>query len=148
MEQLILHLVGDYLLQSHWTATQKTSKTIACLSHVILYTLPFLLITSSVPALLVIGGTHFVIDRWRLAKYLVYAKQFIATKSETVELIQDVHNSYAPEGYEDVKPMYKWENCKETGYPSETPSWLSFWLLIIADNTLHLICNFLALTFL
>jgi hypothetical protein len=44
-------------------------------------------------------------------------------------------------------PM-RWENCKATGYPSETPVWLATWLLIIADNALHLAINFLALKYL
>ncbi len=32
-----------------------------------------------------------------------------------------------------------------TGYPSATPAWLAVWLLIIADNTLHLLINHYAL---
>ncbi len=32
-----------------------------------------------------------------------------------------------------------------TGYPEDTPDWLSVWLLIITDNTLHIIINGLAI---
>jgi hypothetical protein len=35
-----------------------------------------------------------------------------------------------------------------TGYPPTTPIWLSTWLLIVADNTLHLAINYAALRWL
>lgn len=38
-----------------------------------------------------------------------------------------------------VKPL------TATGYQDDVPAWLSVWLLIITDNTLHLICNGLAI---
>jgi hypothetical protein len=41
-----------------------------------------------------------------------------------------------------------WDNCKDTGYPADVPPWLAVWLLIAADQTLHLVCNFLAIKFL
>jgi lysine/ornithine N-monooxygenase len=28
-----------------------------------------------------------------------------------------------------------------TGYPADTPAWLAVWLLIVADNTCHLLIN-------
>jgi hypothetical protein len=34
-----------------------------------------------------------------------------------------------------------------TGYHKDKPPWMAVWLLIIADNTLHLLCNGLALAF-
>ena len=33
------------------------------------------------------------------------------------------------------------------GYPNSSPAWLTVWLMIIADNTLHLTINFIAITF-
>ena len=69
---LLAHLVGDYLLQSHWMATEKTKHWWPALAHGITYTLPYLFITQSPLALLVIAGTHIVIDRYRLAKHLVW----------------------------------------------------------------------------
>lgn len=147
MEQLILHLFGDYILQSDWMANNKTSKSVACSVHALTYTLPFLLITNSLWALVVIGGTHFFIDRYRLAKYVVYAKNFIAPPS-TIFYLNG--NESTPEGavFCAVQDKYKWKNCKETGYPKETPVWLSTWLLIIADNSLHLAINYLVLKYL
>jgi hypothetical protein len=38
--------------------------------------------------------------------------------------------------------------CRATGYPPNSPIWLSTWLLIIADNVLHLTVNFAALKYL
>lgn len=34
------------------------------------------------------------------------------------------------------------------GYPKETPVWLSMWLMIIVDNTFHMLINGLALKYL
>ena len=62
--QLIVHALGDYFLQSDWMASDKTSKKIAALVHALTYTLPFLFLTCSPMALLVIAGTHFVIDQF------------------------------------------------------------------------------------
>ncbi len=131
MPQLLLHLVGDYILQSDWMAMKKNQQNLPCLIHCILYTLPFLLITHSLTALLIIFGTHFIIDRFAVAKFIIYAKNHLAPKFE-----------YHP-----------WFSCKGTGYndqhqdlPGSRPAFLTVWLYIITDNTLHLICNHLALS--
>lgn len=110
-DQIVAHLVGDYLLQSHWMAQRKTSSHLAAGIHATAYTLPFAFITQSVVALLLIALTHWVIDRWRLARFVVWLKN--GAKGAITA----------------------------TGYPESTPHWLSVWLLIIADNTLHIICN-------
>lgn len=125
-DQLVLHAVGDYLLQSDWMATTKTSKSSAALAHVVTYTLPFLLVTQSWKALAVILGTHFIIDRWRLARYVVWAKNWMGPPGSNKS----------------------WEECKGTGYKPEAPPWLATWLMIIADNIGHVICNGLALQYL
>jgi len=116
---LLAHLVGDYLIQSHWMAVEKTKRWWPAIVHATTYGLPFLLITQSPAAMAVIVGTHAVIDRYRLARHVVWAK-----------------NQLAPAGH---RPM--WADSSATGYPSSTPPWLAVWLLIIADNTLHLLIN-------
>ena len=68
---LLAHLAGDYLIQSHWMATQKTSRWWPAIAHGVTYTLPYALVTQSPLALAVIAGTHVVIDRYRLARYVV-----------------------------------------------------------------------------
>lgn len=114
-DQIVAHLVGDYIIQSHWMATEKTKRSLAAAIHAVTYAIPFLLITLNPWALAIIIGTHFIIDRWRLARFVVWAKN----------------------------------GCRgpvtATGYPDDVPAWLAVWLFIFADNTLHLICNGLAI---
>ena len=124
-EQLVAHGIGDFILQSDWMATEKTKRSIAALAHAATYTLPFLYFTRSPVPLLIISGTHFCIDRWRLSRYVVWAK-----------------NCLAPFGWN--KP---WAQCMATGYPPDRPTWLTVWLLIVTDNIVHVLCNGFALTF-
>lgn len=74
MEQLLLHLIGDYLLQNDWMASQKKQKSIngliACLCHCIVYSIPFLLI-GSFYAFSIIFISHFLIDRYYFIKYFM-----------------------------------------------------------------------------
>jgi uncharacterized protein DUF3307 len=121
-DQLVAHAVGDYLLQSDWMANNKTKRTVAAAAHVLTYTLPFLFITQSPTALVAILVSHFVIDRWRLARYVVWTKNWMG-------------------------PNLPWRECAATGYPPDRPPWMSVWLLIIADNTLHVLCNGLAIKY-
>jgi len=128
--QLILHALGDYIFQSDWMANTKTKSSVACLAHVVLYTLPFLLATQSPIALTFIATTHFIIDRWRLARYLCYVKNFLGPKQ--------VQGSR----------YYPWAECSATGYHKDRPAWMTVWLMIIADNTIHIICNSFAVEYL
>lgn len=116
-DQIVAHLVGDYITQSHWMATEKTKRSLAAGIHAVIYSIPFALITTSLAALAIICLSHFAIDRWRLARFVVWAKN----------------------------------GCKgpvtATGYPDDVPPWLSVWLLIIADNTLHILINGFAIWF-
>jgi hypothetical protein len=158
---LLCHLIGDYLLQSDWMATEKTKKSTAALAHVLTYGLPFLLLTHSISALFVIVGTHFIIDRWRLARYVVWAKNYIAPWIRRKKLGPDgrpweclcgMNRPYLcfckANETELVPPTKPWKECTATGYDPERPLWLTVWLLIIADNTMHLCINALALIYL
>jgi hypothetical protein len=116
-DQLLAHAIGDYIIQSDWMATEKTKRTWAALVHVVTYTLVFLPITTSWPALAVICGTHFVIDRWRLARYVIWLRNGIWAKQ---------------------KP---WAECQKFGTPPTTPDWLAGWLHIFTDNILHVTIN-------
>jgi hypothetical protein len=125
--QLFAHALGDYVLQSDWQALEKTKRHFPALVHAVVYACPFVLFFwPSLLALLVIVGTHFLIDRYRLARYVVWAKNFLAPRSY----------------------WRSWAECQKTGYPADRPDWLTVWLLIIADNTLHVGLNGLALTYL
>lgn len=125
-DQLIAHAIGDYLLQSDWMAAEKTKRSWPAVAHAASYAAPFLFLTLSPLALAVIVGTHFLIDRWRLVRYVLWVKNLVA-----------------PRGYNPP-----WEECKATGYPPDKPIWLSVWLMIIADNVLHIIINALAIRYL
>jgi len=124
MEQLLAHLTGDYLLQSSHMALHKTRRWSVALLHATLYTLPFLLITLSPSALAVIGGTHAVIDRYRLAWYVSMARNMAGD------------------------PIHWHRYRTATGYDKSTPRWMSTWLVIIVDNTMHLLINFFSIQYL
>lgn len=140
--QLVAHAVGDYVIQSDWMAQQKTSKHLPALVHALTYTLCFLAVTRSLGALYIIFVTHFIIDRWRLARYVCWAKNWLAPW-------QRQNKSYAegdPRIITDplpkwIPPTKPWKECIVTGYDPDRPPWLSVWLLIIADNTMHVLCN-------
>lgn len=79
MTALFLHMLGDYVTQNHWLAITKVQNTkigyLACLIHSLLYSLPFLLL-GSVSAVTIIFISHFLIDKFRLAKYIVQLKNW------------------------------------------------------------------------
>jgi hypothetical protein len=114
------HFVGDYVLQSHWMATEKVKRWWPAIVHGAVYTLPFIFVTQSIPALLVIGGTHVLIDHWRLAKYVNWAKNQIGPK--------------------DSRPSFE-EAMANGGFAASTPVWLSSFLLFVVDNTMHFLIN-------
>jgi len=125
MKQLLAHLAGDYVLQNHWEATQKTEKALPALSHAVKYTAAFVPVTRNKKALAVIGVTHYVLDRYRLAKQVSWAKNQVAVPAEF---------------------RYTWEEGqKNAGYRSDVPPWLSTWLMIITDNAIHMGINYLAI---
>lgn len=150
---LLCHFVGDYILQSDWMAMNKNKSTLHCLVHCLLYTSCFLLLTFSWKALLFIFVTHFIVDRFPIiVKRLIWFKNHLNPSL-----------SYVPFGF-----------CDTTGYWDDSPyntkrlstvddneirsieeKWgkprhffVTVWLYIVTDNTLHLICNLIALTLL
>lgn len=180
--QLIAHFIGDYLLQSHWMATEKRKASIAAVVHVAFYGLAFVLVglldgctlagkqiqtfKMSLPAFAVIVGTHFAIDRWGLARYVVWAKNWIGPFWRKRFVSVMIRESIAPEppdtrpfalllredapafsrqAFEEVPLTHPWRECEATGFPPETPAFLAVWLLIITDNVMHVVINALAL---
>lgn len=121
-DQLFLHALGDYVLQSDWMAQNKTKSGIPCAVHALTYSLPFIFLTKSITAIAFIGFTHFIIDRWRLARYVCWAKNWIS-----------------PTG------NLPWVSCQKTGYTPSTPDYMAIWLMIIVDNLMHITCNATAL---
>ena len=111
-DQLVAHAVGDYLLQSEWMAVEKTKRSLPALIHCLFYLIPFLFITQNPATLAVIGGTHFVIDRWHLARYVAWLKNRPWPGSAA------------------------WPECRATGFHPDTPPWMATWLVIIIDNVM------------
>ena len=139
MLQLIFHLLGDYVTQSDWMAQNKTKSTWAAFCHATVYSLPFLCIASW-SAWLVIWSTHLIIDRFRLARYVAYAKNFLSPPT--------LEGFYCPRFAERQLWWHRWSDCSATGYHKDSPPWLAVWLMIAADNTLHLAINYASLQYL
>lgn len=115
-DQLVAHMIGDYFLQPHSWAVEKTRNSLIAGMHALTYTTTFVFITQSTLALTVIFITHFFIDRFRLAKYVTWFKNGMS------------------------------EDCMtDTGFPKDTPPYLAVWLLIIMDNLMHIVCNGVAI---
>ena len=130
MIELILHGIGDYYLQTDWQALNKKKNNWACFKHCLTYSLPFLFIASW-KAWIIIFITHYIIDRTTLVDYL------IAIKNNTVKYVKiDEYN----DGLE--------YDISNFGFSIERPFVISFWLYVICDNLLHIICNHLALKYL
>lgn len=147
MLQLLLHLLGDFVFQSHWMAENKTKSSWAAGLHATVYSLPFLLLGPSAAAFSVILLSHFAIDRWRLARHVVWLKNLLL---HPPLLRADWHLLTCGATHEEITLLkrFEWSNCSATGYPSDVPPWMAVWLLIAADNTLHLLLNYLSLTYL
>lgn len=149
MEQLLLHLTGDYLLQSEHMGTKKRFSTFWAALHALVYSLPFLLLLKpSWTAWGVIFGTHLLIDRFGLARQVVWTKNILlGFWPERVFCALSGSTARLEEWKRDGRKL-SWANCRATGYPAETPAWLAGMLLIVADNTLHLVINWASLRWL
>ncbi len=121
---ILAHVLGDYVIQNDWMANEKTNKWWPAIVHGVTYTIPYMFITQNVWALIIIGGTHIILDHYRLAKQVVWVK-----------------NLFSPKAY-----RYSWAEAKENnGFPARTPKYISHWIMVIVDNTMHLCINFAAI---
>lgn len=117
MIQLFLHLLGDYFLQNDWMALNKSKYTsdgwFACALHCGLYALPFgIYYHGSIPISILIFLTHFLIDKFGLAQY-----------------VTRVIN-------------WNWDKAAYLGFDKDRPQFLTFWIHIIRDNSMHIACNY------
>jgi len=122
---------------------------------------------SSWQATVLIAGTHAFIDHIRIARLVCWLKNFLSPRDRYGSPTQiTMANSFGFSegdlvdiGGEKVRVTkventtmwaaprrwwHSWESCSLTGYQNNKPAWMSVWLMIITDNTLHLICNGLA----
>lgn len=169
----IAHLVGDYIFQTDHMAQEKTKHWVPAILHGLTYGIPFALLGITWPALVIIVGTHIVIDRYRLAKYIVWAKNQLAPKAfrpvwrkgpapvvpvvaptqsatDNRTLVNDsLRNLLAyqtPKVLSEPQDSTNYAN-KATGYSEKTPDWMAVWLMVIADNTIHIVLNTIAILF-
>jgi hypothetical protein len=146
MEQLIVHGLADYVFaQSDWMALHKNKRTIPCLVHVLLYTAMFLFLTTNWKALLVIGGTHFIIDRFPIiVKRVIWLKNHMNPKLNYPDFAYcDTTGYYDDSPYNSLKPSS--DEVMDWGKPRLFN--VTIWLYIITDNLFHLFFNYLALTY-
>lgn len=125
MEQLLCHLVGDYVLQTDYMASNKRKNLVVAFYHAFVYSLPFVLLGPSFTAWAFIFFSHAIIDHFALARYVIYYYNYV---------------------FGAISLDLTWEDCNATGFSPDKPAWLAVWLLIIVDNTMHLVINYLALT--
>ena len=146
-DQFILHAIGDYVLQSDWQANNKTKAHFPAFCHALTYSLPFLMLTQSPVAWLTIFGTHFLIDRYRLARYVCWAKNVIFGRSmwwwKMAGDSEWSSGSICPPGsaISHFGATLPWKDCAATGYPPDRPAWLAMWLMVACDNCLHVVIN-------
>ena len=154
---LLCHFFGDYIAQTDWMAMNKSKKSWNCFVHVLIYTSCFLVLTTSWKALLFIGVTHFILDRWHvILRRMIWWKNHFPTFKyppfkycnttgyyddspyNTYYLIQNPKNAFDNE----------WNKSMIKSYGQPRLFFITMWLYIIQDNLLHLICNLIALTLL
>jgi hypothetical protein len=125
--QLAAHLVGDYILQSNWMSANKKKESSTCFIHSIMYSIPFCFIPHmTVLGWFIIVVSHFIIDYYPITSELIKFK-----------------NKLCPPDYRDDPDNLHW-----TGYSNDMPVWLSTTLYIVTDNTLHILCNGVAFSYL
>lgn len=128
--ELICHLLGDYCFQDHWMANLKTKSSAIAALHAFVYASVFFAVfvafgDANWVSIVPIAVTHFLIDRYRLAALWV-------------------------DWWGVGKPGFL---AKLAGYDKEMPAdafgaSVKFWLLIIVDNTMHLVINHASLALL
>jgi len=151
---LLCHFVGDFWLQTDWMALNKSKNTWNCIVHVLIYTSCFFILTLSWKALLFIGITHFILDRWPIIiRRLLWLKNHFPTGDYPCFEWCDSTGYFDDSPYNTYKVNEKREAwirgnniCNYYGPPRHY--FITIWLYIISDNTLHLTCNLFALYFL
>lgn len=114
MIQLLLHLFGDFILQNDYVGTRKKEKSLTGRLYCIYHC-----ITYALP--------FFLVTDWR-GVILIGLGHFIIDRWMVVAHFIKLKN-FQP-------------NIDNLGYTKETPKFMSTWLYIIQDNTIHLIWNF------
>lgn len=120
MEQFILHAIGDYITQNHWLATNKTKYNFNGWIACFVHCVFY-----SLPFFLIASP---------LAVLIIFLSHFIIDKFRLAQYWTRLVNN-------------EWQS-NNFGYPEDAPVFLSLWLVIIIDNILHIVINFLAIKYL
>lgn len=127
MIQLFLHLLGDYFLQNDWMAVNKSKYSLlgylTCFIHCTLYAIPFGLYYHNWVLAFLIYITHFLVDKFSLAKYW----------TKLVNCHWKVEDNTIQE---------------KLGFSASRPEYLVVWLHIIRDNAVHLMGNYFIIVYL
>ena len=121
MIQIIAHAIGDYMLQNDWMAAKKGYMTKDGYIACFIHCLFY-----TIPFLLIGASTA----QW----VFIFSTHFLIDKYKLATYWVKLIN-------------WNW-GSKAGGFADDKPVWLWVWLLIIVDNTLHVICNYIALTYL
>jgi hypothetical protein len=108
-------------------------------------------LTTSWKALLFIGVTHFILDRWHIIlKRMIWWKNHFPTFEYPPFEFCDTTGYYddSPYNTKKLEGMDKEILEKPTFWGKPRLFFITMWLYIIQDNLLHLICNLIALTLL
>jgi hypothetical protein len=136
MNQLLCHLWGDYILQSHWMAENKTKRSKPIFEP------------DEVP-----GDPESVNKHVRGEDHRP-RRPGRPQEQEGQGIQQSVDQGREPPLWSPScwEQRMSWKACQGTGFVSEDrkgpPAWLAVWLLIIVDNILHLTINYFALRYL
>lgn len=120
MIQFLLHLVGDYIIQNDWMAKNKKERSIKGEIACQLHC-----VTYSLPFL--------IIASWP-AVLLIYLNHYILDRTNIVAKFLALRNGVS--------------HIKNFGFSEDRPFVITIWLLIITDNTFHLLFNYLILKYL
>ncbi len=143
---LLAHLIGDYVLQNHMMANKKTIPTAEgwrwATLHAVLYSIPFLCF---VPLLgtLIIGGTHLIIDHYRLASYWCefWGIGCTGTLSTRLLLEENEHPEKLEDGAIAAVRYADGHVHKRLIGVLPAPPYLRAWLGILVDNIAHICIN-------
>ena len=129
-------------------ADRKRTSSVWAGFHAVTYALPFWLLHPSWAAWSAICGSHFLIDRFGLARYVVWAKNTLLGLWPNRLLGKICRGAGHDDDWLNERRRLSWRNCRVTGYPAEMQPWLAGMLIIAADNTMHLLINWASLQWL
>lgn len=155
---VLAHFIADWLWQSQYMAEKKLNAWRPALLHVTVYGLVFwALVGPPLPALAVIVGTHYLIDRYRLARHINWAANFIAP-IRRIKLDPPLRryrplSPEGPMGWTIKRHVWRsdnppWSQCSTYGSPPGVPDHIAFLVMIAIDQILHLVANYVALRWL